>query len=33
MKNKANKTVSKAMREKVEEALTELQNCPMGCLD
>ena len=27
MKNKA---VSKAMREKVEEALTELQNCPNG---
>ena len=28
MKNKANKAVSKAMREKAEEALTELQNCP-----
>ena len=30
MKNKANKTVSKAMREKAEEALNELQNCPFG---
>ena len=30
MKNKENKAVSKAMREKVEEALTELQNCPNG---
>ena len=28
MKNKANKAVSKAMREKAEEALTELTNCP-----
>ena len=27
MKNKANKAVSKAMRYKVEEALTELLNC------
>ena len=27
MKNKAKKAVSKAMREKAEEALTELQNC------
>ena len=27
MKNKANKAVSKAMRVKVEEAFTELQNC------
>ena len=30
MKNKANKAVSKAMREMAEEALTELQNCPYG---
>ena len=30
MKNKANKVVSKAMREKADEALTELQNCPYG---
>ena len=28
MKNKAKKAVSKAMREKAEEALTELKNCP-----
>ena len=28
MKNKAKKAVSKAMREKAEEVLTELQNCP-----
>ena len=28
MKNKAKKAVSKAMREKAEEALTGLQNCP-----
>ena len=28
MKNKAEKTVSKAMREKADEALTELRNCP-----
>ena len=28
MKNKVNKAVSKAMREKAEEAHTELQNCP-----
>ena len=28
MKNKAKKAVSKAMRVKVEEALTELRNCP-----
>ena len=28
MKNKANKAVSKAMREKAEEVLTEIQNCP-----
>ena len=27
MKNKANKAVSKAMRENAEEVLTELQNC------
>ena len=31
-KNKAKKAVSKAMREKVEEAFTELQNCPYGML-
>ena len=30
MKNKANKAVSIAMREKAEEALTELTNCPNG---
>ena len=30
MKNKADKAVSKATREKVEEALTELQHCPYG---
>ena len=30
MKNKANKSVSKAMREMAEEVLTELQNCPNG---
>ena len=30
MKNKAKKAVSKAKREKAEEALTELQNCPYG---
>ena len=30
MNNKAIKAVSKAMREKVVEALTELQNCPNG---
>ena len=28
LKNKASKTASKAMREKVDEVLTELQNCP-----
>ena len=28
MKNKGNKAVSKAMKEKAEEALTESQNCP-----
>ena len=28
MKNRANKAVSKAIREKSEDALTELQNCP-----
>ena len=27
MKNKTNKAVSKEMKEKVEETLTELQNC------
>ena len=32
MKNRANKAVSKAMREKAEEALTELKNCPNGML-
>ena len=32
MINKANKAVSKAMREKAEESLTELQNCPNGML-
>ena len=32
MKNKANKAVSKVMREKAEETLTELQNCPNGML-
>ena len=30
MKNKAKKAASKAMREKAEEALTELQNYPNG---
>ena len=30
MKNKTNKAVSKEMREKAEEALTELQYCPYG---
>ena len=30
LKNKAKKAVSKAMREKAEEAFTELQNCPFG---
>ena len=30
MMNKANNAVSKAMRYKVEQALTELQNCPNG---
>ena len=30
MINKASKAVSKAMREKVEEVLTELQHCPNG---
>ena len=32
MKNKAKKTVSKAMREKAEEALTELEIDKTGCL-
>ena len=32
MNNKANKAVSKAMRQKAEEALTELNNCPNGML-
>ena len=30
MKNKARKAASKAMREKVENELTELQGCPYG---
>ena len=30
MKNNAKKAVSKAMREKAVDALTELQNCPNG---
>ena len=30
MKNKTENAVSKAMREKDEETLTELQNCPYG---
>ena len=30
MKNKATKSVSKAKREKAEEAITELQNCTNG---
>ena len=30
LKNKAKKAVSKAMREKAEEALTELEYCPNG---
>ena len=30
MKNEAEKAVSKAMSEKAEEALTELQNAHMG---
>ena len=30
MKNKASKAVSKAMREKAEEALTAIHNCPNG---
>ena len=32
MKKKSNKAVSKAMKEKAEEALAELQNCPNGML-
>ena len=32
MRNNAKKSVSKAMKEKAEEALTELQNCPYGML-
>ena len=31
-KNKPKKAVSKAIREKAEEALTELQNCPYWML-
>ena len=30
MKNKAKKAASKVMREKAEDALTELKNCPNG---
>ena len=30
MKNKAKKAVSKVMREKAEESLTEFQNCSNG---
>ena len=30
MKNKAKKVVSKAMRGKAEQALTDLKNCPNG---
>ena len=30
MKNKAKKAVSKTMREKAEETITELKNCPNG---
>ena len=30
MKNKTNKAVSEAMREKAEKTLTELCNCPNG---
>ena len=33
MKNKGKKVVSKAMREKVEEALTELEIIHIKCLD
>ena len=32
MKNKASKAVSKAMREKAEEALAVLKNCQNGIL-
>ena len=32
MKYKANKAVSKAMRKKAEEVLTELQDCPNGMI-
>ena len=32
MKNKTQIAVSKAMREKAEEMLTSLHNCPNGCL-
>ena len=32
MENKAKKTVSEAMREKVDEALTELKKIPTGML-
>ena len=30
MKNKVKKAVSKATREKVEKAVSELKNCPIG---
>ena len=33
MKNKAKKAVSKAMREKAEELLTESKNCPNGVVE
>ena len=32
MKHKVKKAVSKSMREKAEEALNELKNCPNGIL-
>ena len=31
MRNKANKAVSKTIKENAEEALTEFENCPNGC--
>ena len=31
MKNRAKKAVPAAMREKADEALTELRDCQMGC--
>ena len=30
MRNKAKKVVSETMREKADEAITELKNCPNG---